>query len=138
MEGAGLILLDTHTLIWMDQDSALLGTSARRLIEAAWREGLVAVSAISFWESAMLLQRQRISLPVSLETWRADMIEAGIKEIALDGKIMLRSTQLSGLHRDPADRFIVATALQHSATLITADSKILNWDDEFPRQDARL
>jgi hypothetical protein len=24
------------------------------------------------------------------------------------------------------------------ATLITADSKILNGDDEFPRQDARL
>ncbi len=138
MEGSGLILLDTHSLIWMDQDNTLLGPSARRLIEAAWREGLVAVSAISFWESAMLVERSRISLPVSVETWRTDLIQSGVKEISLDGRIMLRSTQLQGLHRDPADRFIVATALQHSATLITADSKILNWDDEFPRQDARL
>lgn len=138
MESTGLILLDTHSLIWMDQDNALLGAATRGIIETAWRGGLVAVSAISFWESAMLVQRSRISLPVAVETWRADLIEAGIKEIALDGRIMLGSTQLSGLHRDPADRFIVATALQHSATLITADSKILNWDDELPRHDARL
>ena len=138
MESTGLILLDTHSLIWMDQDNDLLGAATRGIIETAWRGGLVAVSAISFWESAMLVQRSRISLPVAVETWRADLIEAGIKEIALDGRIMLRSTQLSGLHRDPADRFIVATALQHSATLITADSKILNWDDELPRHDARL
>ncbi len=98
----------------------------------------MAVSAISFWEAAMLEQRQRVRFPMSVEAWRADLIQAGVKEISLDGSIMIRSTQLQGLHRDPADRFIVATALQHSATLITADTKILDWDNALPAQDARL
>lgn len=138
MEGSGLILLDTHSLIWMDQDNPALGATARELIEMAWREGLVAVSAISFWETAMLVQRARITLPVSVETWRSDLLEAGVKEIHLDGRIMLRATQLQGLLRDPADRFILATALQSSATLITADHKMLGWEHQLPRQDARL
>lgn len=133
-----MILLDTHSLIWMDQDNPALGAMSRRLIETAWREGRVAVSAISFWESAVLVQRARISLPVAVETWRSDLLEAGVKEIPLDGRTMVRSTQLQGLHGDPADRFIVATALQHSATLITADTKILDWDHECSRQDARV
>ncbi|HUO85148.1 MAG TPA: PIN domain-containing protein [Thermoanaerobaculia bacterium] len=32
-----------------------------------------------------------------------------------------------GLHGDLADRIIVATALEHDATLITADERILSW-----------
>jgi PIN domain nuclease of toxin-antitoxin system len=55
----------------------------------------------------------------------------------LDGRIALLSTQLEKLHRDPADRFIVATALRYRATLVTADRKVLAWKSELERQDAR-
>ena len=43
-----------------------------------------------------------------------------------------------GMHRDPADRFIIATSLQHQATMITADENVLAWPSELLRQDARL
>jgi PIN domain nuclease of toxin-antitoxin system len=45
---------------------------------------------------------------------------------------------LRDFHGDPADRLIVATALQLSATLTTADEKILNWKNLNLKQDARI
>ena len=80
-----MIFLDTHALLWMDRNDASLGAQSRRLIEDAWRTDTVAVSAISFWEAAMLAQRGRIVLPVAVETWRADLLHAGIREIPIDG-----------------------------------------------------
>ena len=47
------------------------------------------------------------------------------------------ATSLNDLHRDPADRFIVATAMHHGALLVTADSKILEWQADLASQDAR-
>lgn len=138
MEGVGVIVLDTHTLLWMDRDDPALGPVARRLIEDAWRAGQVAVSAISFWETAMLAQRGRIVLPLPATEWRSELLQAGVREIALDGRIGMLATQLENMHRDPADRFIVAASLQHQATLITADQSVLAWESELVRQDARL
>ncbi|WP_222932342.1 hypothetical protein [Allochromatium humboldtianum] len=43
------VILDTHTLLWMDRDDPALGSNARRQIQVAWRAGSAAVSAISFW-----------------------------------------------------------------------------------------
>ena len=43
----------------------------------------------------------------------------------VDNVIAVRSTELPGdFHKDPADRFIVATARKLSAPLVTADEKI--------------
>ena len=131
-----MIVLDTHTLLWMDRNDDALGAQARCQIEEAWRTEGVAVSAISFWEAAMLAQRGRIVLPVPIEVWRAELLQAGVQEISIDGRIALLATSLENLHRDPADRFIVATALAHQALLVTADSKILNWAGVLRRQDA--
>jgi PIN domain nuclease of toxin-antitoxin system len=132
-----MIVLDTHVLLWMDRDDPALGKNARALIAQAWRAGKVCVSAISFWECAMLAQRERIRLPCAVDTWRADLIESGLKEFALDGKIALLACELENMHRDPADRFIAASAIHHSATLITADEKLLEWKHAFKRIDAR-
>ena len=136
MAGPGVILLDTHTLLWMDRNDPLLGPQARALIETTWRSDVVAVSAISFWETALLAGRGRIVLPVPVEAWRLDLLQAGLREIAIDGRVALLATRLEGLHRDPADRFIVATSLQLGATLVTADSQILGWAGNLPRQAA--
>ncbi len=56
-----IFLLDTHVLIWLLEGSEKLGKQARKIIEQAFAEEAVAVSAITFWEIAMLEQRQRIS-----------------------------------------------------------------------------
>lgn len=86
----------------------------------------------------MLAQRGRIVLPLPAAEWRSELLHAGLREIALDGRIGILATQLENMHRDPADRFILATSLQHQATLITADVSLLAWASQLPRQDARL
>ena len=120
----------------MDRNDPMLGPQARALIENTWHSDVVAVSAISFWETALLANRGRIVLPVPAEAWRLDLLQAGLREIAVDGRVALLATRLEGLHRDPADRFIVATSLQLGATLVTADRQLLGWDGALPRQDA--
>ena len=133
-----MIVLDTHALLWMDRNDPALGPAARRLIEDAWRAGQVAVSAISFWETAMLVQRGRIVLPLPTTEWRSELLQAGLREIVMEGRIGILASHLENLHRDPADRFIIATALQNQATLVTADENVLAWPSELLRQDARL
>ena len=129
-------MLDTHALLWMDRNDPMLGPQTRELIENNWRSDVVAVSAISFWETALLADRGRVVVPVPAEAWRLDLLQAGLREIPVDGRIALLATRLEGLHRDPADRFIVATSLQLGATLVTADSEILGWAGNLPRQAA--
>ena len=133
-----MIVLDTHTLLWMDRDDVALGRQSRVLIEQAWATSSVAVSAISFWESALLAQHGRIELPLAIETWRMDLLRAGIQEIVLDGQIALLACSLDYTPCDPADRFIIASALYHGALLLTADSQILNWKSNLERHDARI
>ena len=114
----------------------LMGAMARLQIEAAWRAGSLVVSAISFWEAAMLAERDRISLLTSAERWCADWLRAGLVEVPINGWISLQSCQLGNFHRDPADHFIVATALDRNLPLMTADKKILEWEETLNRLDA--
>ncbi len=122
-----MILLDTHVLLWLDRDDASLGSQARASIARAWEAGRVAVSAISFWEAALLDQRGRIALHRPVSQWRSDWLEAGLQELPLDGATALLGASLHDFHADPADRFIAATALRHQACLFTADRLILAW-----------
>ena len=133
-----MIVLDTHTLLWMDRNDEKLGAESRRLIERAWQQGLVGVSAITFWETAVLAERGRVVLPKAVEMWRSELLLAGVQEIPVDGRIALSATQLENLHRDPADRFIVSTTMHCRGLLITADAKILDWQSELSRHDARV
>jgi PIN domain nuclease of toxin-antitoxin system len=127
------VILDTHALLWIDRNDPTLGREARQRIEVEWRAGQVAVSAITFWEVAMLAERGRIALPMPVALWREDWIKAGLVEIPVDGRIALLSTQLENLHRDPADRFIMATAIDRNTALMTADRLILDWAGALAR-----
>lgn len=131
-----MILLDTHALVWMDTDAADLGRTSRHLIKQAWRVQQLAVSAVSFWECAMLHARGRIMLPETPAAWRADLLQAGLIEWPVDGTIAILAADLVSLHKDPADRFIVATAIVHRATLMTADERLLEWQHTVRRHHA--
>jgi PIN domain nuclease of toxin-antitoxin system len=131
-----LIVLDTHALLWMDCNDPMLGPQPRVLIENARRSDVVAVSAISFWETALLADRGRIVLPVPAEDWRIDLLQAGLCEIAVDGRVALHATRPEGLDRDLTDRFTVATSLQLGATPVIADEQFLNSGGYPSRQDA--
>ncbi len=127
-----MILLDTHVMLWLRMGEARLGTKARREIDRAWQSGEVGVSAISFWELAMLKDRGRISFSEDVGLWRREQLEQGLNEIAVDGEIGIRATSLGDFHADPADRLIVATALA-GHRLVTADERILGWRGRLSR-----
>ncbi len=131
-----MILLDTHAALWFATDSESLGKRSRRIADQALSSGELAVSAVSFWEIALLVAKQRLrSINSAIET-RHFMLNAGITELARPGEIAIVAAELSALHSDPADRFIVATAIVHKATLITADERLLRWRHGLRRQNA--
>jgi PIN domain nuclease of toxin-antitoxin system len=87
----------------------------------------IAISAISCWEVAMLSSLGKISFQVSLREWMgAALSTTGITLLPLTPDIAIESAHLPGvIHRDPADRILIATARVHACPLITADEKIL-------------
>ena len=132
-----VIVLDTHVLVWAAGDERKLGRKARTLIDQLWTTGKVAVPAIAFWEVGVLQARRRLRLASSVREWRDEVLAAGAIELPLDGAVAVRALELAGLPEDPADRFIVATALVHGAALMTADDRLLDWRHPLERHDAR-
>lgn len=136
MGSDAVMLLDTHVLVWLDEGSDKLGKQARHAIETAFETDSLAVCAISFWELAMLQQRGRIALP-PIRAWREELLDMGLREIAVDGEIGLAAAELQDFHPDPADRLIVAAAMAHDAVLVSADARILEWRGGLARVDAK-
>ena len=130
-----MILLDTQVLIWLSFDNRHVGRRARRAIDRAWAAGEAAVSAITFWEIAMLHEKRRMTLLRDVAAWREDLLRDGLVEIPMDGDIATRAGFLPDLSGDPADRVIVATALR-GHELVTADQHILDWPGALSRLDA--
>ena len=131
-----MILLDTHAAIWFMRDDTALGKKSRAMAVAALQDDRLAISAISFWEMALLVAKGRLrSLKDPVEQRRL-MMSAGVRELPLTGDIALRAVELENLHGDPADRFIAATAIVHDATLLTADESLLAWRSKIRRQNA--
>jgi len=57
---------------------------------------------------------------------RLTMERAPLEEAALNHEVALRSREVSLPHQDPADRFLVATALTYELTLVTADEMLID------------
>ena len=85
----------------------------------------------------MLVAKGRFRTPAPVAAWRRDLLKAGLLEIPLAGDIAVAAVELDGFHADPAERFIVATAIQCAATLMTADGQILAWPGQLNRFQAR-
>lgn len=131
-----MIVLDTHAAIWLADDNALLGRISRTMALAAREEGGLSISAVSFWEIAMLSVKGRLELRASPAELRRDLLSSGVVELPLTGDIALLAVELALPHGDPADRFIAATAILQEATLMTADKRLLGWRHRIARQNA--
>jgi len=128
-----VILLDTHAWIWWLAQPESLSEAAQTAVERAvadWKVGAgesgLAVSSISVWELAMLVDRRRLELTTSPASWvQACESLPFLSFVPVDNRVALRSVSLaSAFHADPADRMIVATALVHNMTLVTKDERI--------------
>ena len=116
------LLLDTHVWLWALSEPAHLGRRVRE--ELRKPENEVWLSPVSTWEALLLNAKGRIRLPLNLAEWLAQST-APLREAPLTHEIILLAQQLPLPHRDPADRFLAATAQLLNLTLVTADEKLL-------------
>ena len=129
------MLLDTHVLLWQEQGDRRPGPQARYEVERALQGSRLAVSAVSFWEVAMRVQKGRLGFLLDLAAWRRDLLDRGVVEIPVDGAIAARAGLLPDLRGDSADHLIVAAALA-GPQLVTADRRVLDWPGQLSRLDA--
>ena len=122
------LLLDTHVWIWRLLAPERLSDEAERVI--ADRESMLHLSPISAWETLVLARKGRLSLKPSPAAWVLDALRrSALTTVPLSHGIALRSEALDGFEAiDPADRFLVATAIEHELVLISADSAIRGFE----------
>ena len=121
-----LIVLDTHAWIWYAADDPRLSRRAKARIRGAKRLG---VHPISCWEIAMLVEHRRLRLSMAVADWvEAALDRPKIELLSFSPAAAVRAAGLgAGFPEDPADRFIVATALEIGAPLATSDLRIKEW-----------
>jgi PIN domain nuclease of toxin-antitoxin system len=119
-------LLDTHVAIWRLFDERKLDKDHGRVIDRVERAGKqVAVSAISLWEIAKLVEHRRIELPRPIDECLGEL-DSALMIVPLSARIAIESTRLGArFHGDPADQLIVATARCLGMTLLTSDRKMI-------------
>lgn len=113
------LLLDTHVLLWLLEDSPRLGAEARHLIT---RSPVVFVSAASTWELAIKAALGKLAMPADFD----DAISrSGLRELPVTRRHTLASDITSLPHKDPFDSLLVAQATAEQLALLTADAKLL-------------
>lgn len=131
------LLLDTHIVLWLDSGDDRLRLSTRALIDGCWRGGgTVCLSAISAWEIALLVDTGRIELDLPVEAWITRFLERpGVNPVPLDLRAAVRSYEFYDLaHRDPADRLLMATAVELACPLVTYDRRIVRFSERHGRR----
>lgn len=119
-------LLDTHVWIWLTiEKDSLISQKARKALRQPIPKW---ISAISCWELAKLVEKKKIAFSIPLLTWiRRSLVEHEIRVADLSPEIAVESTQLQGLHQDPADQILVATSRVLGMPVVTADRRILDF-----------
>lgn len=122
------LLLDTHILLWSLTGSDRLLPEMKNSLEDS--SNTLWLSPISIWEILMLHEKDRIRIAHSdpVKWIRKVLNRIPFKEAPLNHEVAVQSRLVKLPHQDPADRFLVATALVYDLTFMTADHKILESD----------
>lgn len=125
-----MIVLDTHVLLWWQAGGERLSAGAARAIA---RADVLLISPISCWEVATLLCKGLIALDRDVYVWVRDLFGAQQVQLApVTPQVAVSAAMLgaAGFHGDPADRFLYATALEHSVPLVTKDESIRSFAEK--------
>lgn len=124
-----MIVLDTHVVLWWINNPKKLSKKASKAIEESIKQEEILISSISVLEIYMLVKKNRLELNSLADSWLQKVESLPfVKFIPVDNRIAAQSVNLPDLlHKDPADRIIIATALNIGCKLVTSDKKILNY-----------
>ncbi|HYM74115.1 MAG TPA: type II toxin-antitoxin system VapC family toxin [Stellaceae bacterium] len=127
------LLLDTHIALWLDSGDQRLATATRDLIDRCWLGGgTICLSAVTIWEIALLVDTGRINLDIPNERWVERFLDRpGVEGVPLGLRAAARSYQLHHLeHGDPADRLLIATAIELDCPLVTYDERVQRFGEQ--------
>lgn len=117
------LLLDTHILLWSFLEPHRLSPTVAGELEGRHNE--LWLSPVTTWEIILLSEKARVQLDPDPVRWvRRVLDEFPFREAPLTHGVAIRSRQVNLPHRDPADRFIAATAAIYDLTLVTADARL--------------
>lgn len=117
------LLLDTHIWLWSQLAPENLARRVAKALESQSNE--LWLSPISIWELALLVEKGRVTLNAEVGDWVAQaLINAPLREAPLTAEVALETRKIQLPHRDPADKFLVATARVFQLTLVTADTRL--------------
>lgn len=116
-------LIDTHMLIWWQQDATELSAKTRAIMLDP--SNTIVVSSITLWE---------IAIKVALGKLVVDFAEV-LQAVNDDGFGLLNFTpthaghvrSLPAIHRDPFDRALIAQALAEQMQFLTHDDLISSY-----------
>ena len=131
------LLLDTHIALWLDSGDNRLLPATQALLDDCWRNGgTVYLSEVSVWEIALLVDTGRVDLDIPVDAWVQRFLDPpGIEPVPLEYLAAARSYRLHDLeHRDPADRLLIATAIELACPLVTYDERITRFGERHGRQ----
>jgi len=112
-------LLDTHLIYWWMTNDRRLTKSIRSVLA----NSDCAASTASIWE--MVLKNARGKLPLPNEPVALALAKAGFAVLPILASHVEQTRSLIGMHNDPFDRLLVATALVEGKVLLTKDANIL-------------
>jgi PIN domain nuclease of toxin-antitoxin system len=122
---SGLILLDTHVVVWLGLDPARISKNARAAIDQARQSASgLAISDMTLLELTRITSLGRLDFRASLEAFLSD-VERKFVVLPMTGRICMQALALPASYpKDPSDRVIGATALVEGLSLLTADREI--------------
>lgn len=117
------LLLDTQVFLWF--------LTAEPRLPNAWRDAItdpaneVYLSVASVWEGIIKNQLGKLPLPGPAESYLPEQRERHrIARLPLEEAAVAQLAKLPLLHRDPFDRILIAQAMYHGCTLVTADPAV--------------
>ena len=122
------LLLDTHIWLWALLEPGRLSTKVAAELRGYDTERWL--SPLSVWEALLLNERKRLHVDRSAEAWVLEALErAPVLEAPVNHEVALASRRLKTKHRDPVDRFLIATAQVFELTLVTQDAVLMSQAD---------
>jgi len=118
-------VLDTHAVLWIAESATRLSPKVRTLASKCAADDF-GIAAISLLEIARKARTGEIELSPDPASWLEDLGER-FQILPLTSRIAWRSVELDWSHKDPANRLICATALEHKVPLVTHDQEITRW-----------
>lgn len=120
------ILLDTCAFIWITTDAPELSQKARDVFRNPENE--IFLSSVSVWEIMVKNGIGKLPLPDEPENFvHLKRQQHAIKTLSLTEQAVLHLKKLPKHHQDPFDRMLICQALEHGLTILTSDSKIVQY-----------